>query len=242
MKRSHGFSFLPGARAKNFRVDRYPVSPEDLQEEGRVWYGEDDDALRYSKTESGLLVPRRVLDSEPKWADLTAPINPDSGVGVSTPSWEAFRGDFSAMLFLANKSQSVQVAFHINHDYALGTEIFPHVHWTNKVPGETGTVRWGVDLLVAQGHQQDNFNGVIDTIYIEQAGVGGTLDHMVAESSVGFYDPRLEPDTLVYCRIFRDSGHPNDTAGNVYGLTIDMHYQLDDVGTPSRSPDFYARD
>jgi len=99
MRRSHGFSFLPGARARNFRVDRYPVSPEDLLEEGRVWYGEDDDTLRYSKTESGLLVPRRVLDSEPKWADLTAPINPDSGVGVSTPSWEAFRGDFSAMLF-----------------------------------------------------------------------------------------------------------------------------------------------
>lgn len=65
---------------------------------------------------------------------------------------------------------------------------------------------------------------------------------MVAESTVGFYDPRLEPDTLVYCRIFRDSGHPNDTAGDVYGLTIDVHYQLDDVGTPSRSPDFYARD
>jgi hypothetical protein len=64
---------------------------------------------------------------------------------------------------------------------------------------------------------------------------------MVAESTVGFYDPRLEPDTLVYCRLFRDAGHPNDTAGNVYGLTIDVHYQLDDVGTPSKSPYFYAR-
>lgn len=240
-KRSHGFDMQPGARIEALRCEVEPVIPVDLTDKGRIWYAEADDTLRFSKMQSGLLVPSKLLDNELKWKDLTAPITSGSGTGISTPNWETFRNNFAAMLFLSSKVQSVQVCFHIDHDYAAGTPIFPHIHWANKDTGDVGVVRWGVEIVLAKGHQQDNFNSTITTIYIEQQAAGGTLTHHIAEGTSGFYDTRLEPDTLIYCRVFRDSFHPNDTAGDVYGLTVDLHMQIDGIGTPSRKPNFYQR-
>lgn len=239
----HGLKMAQAARAEALRLEVHPVRPDDILNPGRIWYAEEQDYIGFSKHKSGFLLPERLLDAEPKWRDLTAPITSNSGVGISSPNWEVFYGDFSAMLFLKNKVQSIQVCFHMDHDYALGTDIFPHVHWMPKTPYEAGTVRWGIEIILAQGHQQDGFNRPPETIYIEQAAADGILNpHMVAESAVGYYDDRLEPDTLIYCRVFRDSGHPNDTAGDVFGLTVDMHIQIDDIGTPSKAPDFYRRD
>lgn len=244
-RRQHSSMTMEGnSRIEGLRVGTQSTIPDNLSHKGRVWYNEAEESLYYSKNASGLIVPTKLLDNELKWRDLTAPITQNSGVGISTPNWETFVGEYSAMLFIATKVQSIQVCFHVNHDYALGTDIFPHVHWSPKVSGETGTVRWGIELMIAQGHQQDSFIAPSDISYIEQAATGNTTDpfvHMVAESTTGLYDARLEPDTLIYCRVFRDTGHPNDTAGDVYGLTVDLHHQIDEIGTVSKSPDFYVR-
>ena len=77
------------------------------------------------------------------------------------------------------------------------------------------------------------------TMAVEQSAQGITLEHLTAETLGGFYDPKLEPDTVVVCKVYRDGAHPNDTAGEVYGLVAGLHVQVDDIGTPHRGPNFF---
>lgn len=163
----------------------------------------------------------------------TQPSNPDS------PSLNVFRDGIHAYNFFAGQLSEAFASFHIDHDYALGTALYPHIHWAIQGT-QTGTVRWGVEYTVAKGHGQMAF-GPTTTVYVEQAANGTAYTHFIAEVSEANAIPGtgIEPDTLILCRFFRDGEHANDTlAADAFVFCVDLHYQADKATTPFKSPNF----
>ncbi len=165
----------------------------------------------------------------------TQPENPDS------PSLNVFRDGIHAYNFFAGQLSEGFAAFHIDHDYALDTKLYPHIHWAIQTDA-VGVVRWGVEYTVARGHGQEPFPEST-TVYVEQASDGTPFKHYVAEVSDedaidgAFYN--IEPDTLILARFFRDGTHPNDTLeADAFVFVIDLHYQANRLATPFKRPNF----
>jgi hypothetical protein len=159
----------------------------------------------------------------------------------NAPTLAVFLGAIKLYAFPTNKMTQAVAIWHIDHDYAMGTDLYPHIHWSVATPN-VGTVRWGFEYTVAKGHQQQAFSPTTTT-YVEQASLGIQYMHYVAEFSdaQAISGSLVEPDSLIIARVFRDPTHPNDTLdASVFGLCLDMHYQADRATTPNKSPDFYA--
>lgn len=166
------------------------------------------------------------------------------GNGANDPTWGTFRDSINAYSFSASTMQQVWTQYHILHDYAVGTNIYPHVHWAANTTS-TGTVRWGIEYTVAKGHQQgsnSNF-AASSTVYIEQTiSSNKQYIHHVAEVSDGdsIASTKIEPDSLILVRIFRDAAHVNDTFPDVvFLMTADIHYRADRFSTKNKTPSFY---
>ena len=171
------------------------------------------------------------------WKDLTSELV--SRGGSSAPALALFRGNIYAYRFASNSVDQLYSTFHIPHDYAPGTALYIHIHWSDASASPTGVVRWGFEYTFAKGHGQEAFP-VTNTVYVEQASTG-SYKHMVAEISAGILSTAAEVDGLMLVRIFRDAAHANDTCpASVFAFACDIHYQTDRVATLNRSPNFYA--
>lgn len=174
------------------------------------------------------------------WKDIISDINIRSqgGNGNDDPTWAVFRNGVWAFRFSASSMNECWINFHINHDYALGTPIYLHVHWSNSGTN-TGVVRWGFEYTIQKGHQQGVFPATT-TVYVEQAAVA-QYEHQLAEINPGITSTDLEPDSLVLVRLFRDAPHANDTCtDSVSVFCSDLHYQASKFATKNKSPDFYT--
>lgn len=212
------------------KLDHLPFVPESWQD-FREW------VRKASITING------ILNGGPfpaRWGDYVADINSARVAGANTPTWRAMTDSINAYSFSNTSMNEVWLTVHINHDYKRGTNLYPHVHWAPDNTN-TGTVRWGIEYTIAKGHNQAAFPAST-TIYIEQAGPGTALQHMIAEASDGQAFDGLEPDTLLMMRAFRDAAHANDTyagTNGAFGLYVDIHYQQDRRGTVNKAPNFY---
>jgi len=187
---------------------------------------------------------RDIGDLRTGWRDLLSAVNAARVTGASEPTFTAFRGGIYQYSFSATvMNQVVMNPFHIDHDYASGTDLFIHVHWSTAGTN-TGVVRWGLEWTYAKGHDQEAFP-VTQTYYLEQAASGTAYQHMVAEGTIPGTDViegtanGIETDGLVLVRLFRDAAHANDTCTDAaFAFTVDIHYQCDHYNTPNKAPDF----
>lgn len=160
--------------------------------------------------------------------------------GPAEPQLTQFRDGIYLPAFVQTDQQSGFGNWHIDHDYKMGTPLYLHIHWSTNAT-LTGTVRWGFEYTLAKGHQQMAF-GPTTTVYVEQAATGVQFMHYVAEVSDANAIPgtHIEPDTMILCRVFRDATHPNDTFDDqVFGVALDLHYQVAQAATPGKRPDFF---
>ena len=177
------------------------------------------------------------------WQDLVAPFTVKAVVGSNNPNWGTLFNGLQGYTFDPTTMNQVWVDFHIVHDIALGTVLYPHVHWMPTTTG-TGTVRWGFEYSVAKGHQQgaDSVFPATTTVYVTQTiSSASQWMHFVAEVSQADAIPatNIEPDSVIKMRVFRDA--TNDTyAGNVHAWQADIHYQVNTLSTKNKSPNFYA--
>lgn len=165
------------------------------------------------------------------------------GSGVNDPSWATLFGNMQGLVFSASSMQQVWTDTHVLHDYALGTAMYPHIHWTPTTTA-TGTVRWGIEYTIAKGHGQQAFNTTTTTIFVEHTiSTASQWVHFVTEVSEGNAIPgtNLEPDSVIKCRVFRDAANANDTyPGTVHAWQMDMHYQKNRYATKNKAPNFYV--
>lgn len=172
------------------------------------------------------------------WRDNIVQLVPQFG-NPEAPELNIFRDGIHAYNFPAGAMTEACAYFHVDHDYAMGTALYPHVHWAIQTSA-TGTIRWGIEYTVAKGHQQMAF-GETNTVYVEQASTGTPYLHYVAEVSLANAIPgtNIEPDTLILCRFFRDGAHPNDTLdADAFVFCVDLHYQADRATTPNKTAPF----
>lgn len=174
------------------------------------------------------------------WRDNVVQLNTQPG-NPDAPALNIFRDGIHAYNFFAGELSEAFAAFHVDHDYAMGTALYPHIHWAVNTTA-VGTIRWGIEYTLAKGHGQMAF-GPTTTVYVEQTTDGTAYKHYVAEVSTTNAIPGtyVEPDTLILCRFFRDGAHENDTlAADAFVFVVDLHYQADKATTPNKAPNFFA--
>lgn len=182
------------------------------------------------------------LDTRTKlgWRDNIVELKVDSS-SPNAPTLEAIRGGILGWKFPTGELTEAHSAWHIDHDYALGTKLYLHIHWVCPTT-DVGTVRWGFEYTVAKGHQQQAFPATT-TVYVEQTTTGTAYMHYVGEVSEtdAVSGTGIEPDTVILCRVFRDGAHANDTLNaDAFGVFLDLHYQADKATTPNKVPNFYG--
>lgn len=176
------------------------------------------------------------------WDDITADLTAGKP-GATSPTWASYRDGIYAWSFGAASDDEIFITFHIKHDYADGTKVYPHFHFSP--PGgstATGVVRIGFEYTVQKGHQQGAFPATT-TVYVDHSiDSADPYGHRIAEVSDAQAFSAFEADSLILMRVFRNGSHANDTFGDpIFGLTADIHFQTDRQSTPNKSPPFTAR-
>jgi hypothetical protein len=181
------------------------------------------------------------------WHDLLGTVQVYGDVGDATRL--TYRGGIKALQCV--EGESVYVDFHIPHDYAMGTDIHIHVHWSHNATTVTGgSVTWGFEMMYAKGHNQSPFGIPVTASAVQNANVA-QYQHMVAEtiasttggSASTINTTELEVDGLIQCRVYLDSNDLTVSGGGVpnpFIHTVDIHYQSTNVATKNRAPNFWA--
>lgn len=174
------------------------------------------------------------------WKDEKAPFVIKSTTGVNNPSWEEYIPGFEGIVFSGTTMNQVWVDFHFDHDIALNTKVYPHIHWM-PLTTNTGIVRWGFQYIMAKGHGQSKFPITSSTVYLDhEVTVNDQYRHIVTETpdNLALLSNEIEPDTVIKFRIFRDGGVDTHN-GKVHAWQADLHHQIARTGTKNRAPNFF---
>ena len=174
------------------------------------------------------------------WKDNLAPMIGGKGAEMAEPDLVAALGGIYFPQFAPNIIEEAMAFFHINHDIARNSLVYPHIHWSPS-DANAGTVRWGFEYAVLQ--RDVGNTSATTTIYLEDTANGNVgIRNQVVEATEAQAFTAPEVDSLVVARIFRDATHANDTyASDAIGLFGDLHYQAEMSGTPQKAADFYRR-
>ena len=167
------------------------------------------------------------------WRDLLGPLTPPNVGGsipvvtqiasspISQPLWQI--GD------------KMWATYHVGHDYAIGTDVYIHVHWLTSGT-QTRTTKWQVTYYYARGYNVEAFalGGAGTVITIEQAAAGVAYQHMISESAA-ITIANLEPDGYVFAEIKRITNGGTDNTDGVFAWNADMHYQSVESTTGNRN-------
>jgi len=184
------------------------------------------------------------------WHDMIGAVHVKT-TGAAAPTFGAYRGvapNIIQQYFFSNAvAQEIFFEFHILHDYAPGTDLFIHTHWSCNV-APTGNCKWSFDVSYAKGHNQGAFSAPITT-FVTQASSGTQYQHMIAEVQLSAASPSatqldsddIEVDGIILVRVWRDAGDAADTLNQVPFLHfVDVHYMSTGLGTKNKAPDFWA--
>lgn len=201
-----------------------------------------EDTLRLSDAHTGndYDVPVSVLLGG--WRDLRTALVAAKVPAVGSPTLTAFGPSGGIFQNAFAVDDTVFFAFHIDHDVKQGSTMFPHVHWTTNGVN-TATVKWEFEYTIAarNGSTIESVEFPAPSIItIEEAAAGTAWTHMVTEDATGFTAPEI--DSLVVCKLKRITNGGTNNTDDVFGLFCDIHYECQQYGTPSRSPDYYTPD
>lgn len=192
------------------------------------------------------------------WRDILGQIT-TKGVGASDPDWVVYRGSVYQYRFSAGHLHEAWVNYHVPHDYVPGSDLYIHVHWSEKIvdtggtAGVPGNAKWYFDITYADGHgtaggTSDPFVAPITVSVVQQASTT-QYGHMIAEvqftnngGTGGLLNSNtVQVDGLFLVRIYRDPADVADTLNQEpFVHMVDLHYQSNNLATKNKSPNFYA--
>jgi hypothetical protein len=174
------------------------------------------------------------------WRDLLGSITVEESGGPNRPTFTNYRDGLKQYRFDANDQCFVE--FHLPHDYAPGTDLFIHVHWSHIASDvSSGGITWGFEMSYAKGHNQAPFSPSVTATVLQAASLV-QFQHMIAETQVTGSSlipvGDIEPDGILLTRIHIVS---NDIAPATlpYVHYVDIHYQSTGMGTKQKAPNFY---
>jgi len=220
------------------------LSPEDTI---FVWATDGHAVIYVDETGSNITSKDQDIRAVPQFPELEAPVYDDYltsglslGTGASAPNLTVFRDGLEQNAFAG--SGPVEEAFfnvHMLHGLKAGTDLTFHIHWSHIIGSPSGDVKWGIEYSVARGYEVGVYPASTTLTTVHTAGAQYTHhitddDDMTVTSGV-----EIEPDSVIICRVFRDSSDVEDTfANDAYLFQIDMHYQRGSVGTLERNRPF----
>jgi len=183
------------------------------------------------------------------WRDLIGDVAPKA-TGAGRATLNVFQGTTEWFSFAAGDQGGI--VFHIPHDYAVGTDMFLHVHWSHNGTAISGTFDMAVEAQYAKGHQQADFSTPV-TSNIAVAALDLTkapqyrhrIDEVplsIAGGSASTLDTAdIEVDGVILIQ-FDMTTIPTITGGTgePFIFTLDIHYQSDRAATLNKVPDFYV--
>jgi len=123
--------------------------------------------------------------------------------------------------------QQLYFATQLPHDYKVGSNLEPHVHWFPSTT-EINSVIWGLEYSIV------NINGVFPNTTITTATqvLDGTAKKHYVTSFPTIIGTGLSISSMLIGRIFRNSSAVGDTfTGDANLLELDLHYQIDSIGS-----------
>lgn len=176
------------------------------------------------------------------WSDIVAELYTRGGPASPVPT--VFRNGIYLYEFTPTDTLEVFSNFHIPHSYKLGSMIYPHVHFS-VTSNNTGVVRWVFEYTVANRRDGAATNytfGATSSIAVDfTVPSNSAYSHFVCEAPDlgGIAGTNLDVDGMILMRIYREGAHVNDTfPDSVWGITADVHIEVDKASTPFRAPDF----
>lgn len=185
------------------------------------------------------------------WKDLLGDITPKTS-GVGAPALGAMRGG-NVRGFAYSAGDDGDAVFHIPHDWAVGTDLYLHLHWLHNGTAISGNLIVDIYMTYAKGHNQANFPTETTTqISVSTPNIATVPQyrHRIDEIQITAASPSgsqiatslIEPDGLLLIH-FDTNTIPTITGGTPnepFFLTLDLHYQSDMLGTANKSPTFYS--
>lgn len=174
------------------------------------------------------------------WQDLLSPTIIYAGAASNKPTFQTLIGGIKEYQFVLNDESFHE--FHLPHDYAPGTNLYIHTHWThNNASAVSGNLTWNFEVIYAKGYSQEAFSAPIN-IPVTQS-VEPYLTHMIAETQLsslgGTLDTaRIETDGIMKVRLSL-VGNTITPATNPFMMYCDIHYQSTGVPTKNRNFDFW---
>ena len=187
------------------------------------------------------------------WKDLKGTYRPDSGAALPSPT--LFIGaDIDERLYAAGDGGDF--FFHMPHDYAVGTDIYMHVHWGHNGTGISGTLALNFEITYANRAASAPFSAFstpITPTLANSATVNITnypqYCHVVEEFQLSAGTPTatqldtddLAVDGVVLCHLVATTV-PTVTGGSagIFIFGVDIHYQADVYGTKNKDPNYYS--
>ena len=192
------------------------------------------------------------------WVDPASPTFPWHDIlghpmimttGPTAPVFTTYNGTISEHRFKAGDVMNFE--YHIPHDYAPGTDLFIHYHWSHNFTTVTGgTVTWSVDSSYAKGHNQAAFSAP-GTVATSPTASTTQYQHMLSEVQLSAASPTggqlttgdIEPDGIILATVSLTANNITVSSGLVpdpFLHFVDIHYQSTNVGTKQKAPNFYV--
>jgi len=207
----------------------------------------------FEKNPDGVFIPKasgigiKIDEAAPDWGwhDLVGNIHYDVETAATLPPYVAYVGSIKARQFSVGDEGFLEL--HLPHDYAAGTDLFVHPHWShNSLTVTTGAPTFIIEGTYAKGHNQAAFGAPV-SVTITEAASTTRYQHMVTESQLsnaggtgGLLDTGiLEPDGMFLFRITL-TANTMDGGALPFLHFVDIHYQSTNVATKQKSPSFYV--
>lgn len=178
------------------------------------------------------------------WADIIGRVS-IRGVGATNPTYAVYRGGIRGYQFAVN--DEVFCEFHMPHDYAPGTDVYAHAHWSLATGGVSENVTWGFEVAYSKGHNQAAFGAPVTIATAATASSTTQYQHIITEVQISsdggsggtkLDSSAFEPDGLIIMRAYLSA---NSGATAPFLHFVDLHYQTTGVqGTKNKAPNFYT--
>lgn len=174
------------------------------------------------------------------WDDLRVPLSEPS-TGTVKPDWAKFPYGISGSVpfinwFKASGIDEMYFVVQMPHDWAEGTDIFPHIHWAPSENGAAGPTvpRWGLQYAWLNiGETFTSYTTIYGTItYPTSEVLVKDRQYLTPLGTAGINGSEKKISSMLVCRIFRDGSSGEDTfAGLAGALEVDFHYERNTIGS-----------
>ncbi len=194
------------------------------------------DASNYSTFEAdGTLL---MVGNATVYDDLRVPLSEPS-TGTVKPTWAKFPYDYAGTAPFINwfKDSGVDEMYFVvqlPHDWANGTNLYPHIHWVPSANGGTGPTvpRWVLQYTWASlGEPFPGYTDNAGTTTVPNETLVKDRHYLTPLGEINGAGKNTVSSMLV-CRIYRDGSHSSDTYGGLAGaLEVDFHYIRNTLGS-----------